>query len=170
MELMNKHAASAVVIVTGLVINLRFLLYSAAISPIVQRTRFSTKLLTAYWLTDQSYAAMSAHQSKLHTNADAVRFYLGAALCMALSWHLSVLAGYIFGNFAPPSMALDYAVPISFVALLIPTLKNKKYLVVAAFSFVVALLLNNLPYRIGLIATALLSVILATILTKKKAA
>lgn len=169
MELMTKHAAGLVVIATALIINLRFLLYSAALSPHLQRSSFFTKFFSAYSVTDQSYAVVSANQSQLTTSPDVVRFYLGTAVCMAMFWHLSVIAGFVFGNFAPASLALDYAVPLSFVALVIPTLKNKTYVVVAAFSSVVAVLLHPLPFRIGLIATALLSISVAAMLTRKRA-
>jgi predicted branched-subunit amino acid permease len=167
-ELMTKHAAGLVVIATGLIVNIRFLLYSAALSPHLQRSSFFTKLFSAYTLTDQSYAVVSAHQSTLKDSTEIVSFYLGTAVCMCFFWHASVIAGFIFGNFAPAALALDYAVPLSFVALVIPTLKNKTYVVVAAFSSVVSILLYNLPFRIGLIATALLSIGVAIMLTQKR--
>ncbi len=169
MDLMTKHAAGLVVIATGLIINIRFLLYSAALSPHLQRSSFFTKFFSAYTVTDQSYAVMSAHQGELNNSSEIVRFYLGTATCMAMFWHLSVVAGYVFGNFAPASLALDYAVPLSFVALVIPTLKNKTYVAVATFSSVVAILLHQLPFRIGLIVTALLSIAVATLLTRSRA-
>ena len=169
MELMQNHAAAIIVVITGLVINLRFLLYSAALSPVLQKSRFITKLAVAYTLTDQSYAVMSANENKLKTEADHVEFYLGTAACMYIVWQLAVVAGFIFGNFAPASWALDYAVPISFVALVIPTLKNRNYIIVAIFSSVASVMLNPLPYKLGLICTAALAITLAAYLTQKRA-
>jgi predicted branched-subunit amino acid permease len=169
MELMSQNAAAGVVVMTGLIINLRFLLYSAAMSPIVQKSGFMVKLVCSYWLTDQSYAVMSANHEKFKTNREAIHFYLGTCVCMALSWHLSVIGGFVFGNFAPASWSLDYAVPLSFLAFVVPALKNSKYVVVAAFSSVVSLLLNSMPYKLGLIVTALLAIGLAAVITRKKA-
>jgi len=167
-DLMTRNALSLVVIVSGLVINLRFLLYSAAMAPFLKNSNFLTKLFSAHMLTDQSYAVMSANQERLPTNKDAVNFYFGASLCMILVWQLSVVAGFIFGNFAPASWGLDYGVPLSFVALLVPTLKNKKYVVVSVFSAVVSVLLYSLPFKVGLIVTACLSIVLAAYLSGKK--
>ena len=166
-ELMNQNAASVVVVCTGLIINLRFLLYSAAISPVVQNSSALTKLACAYGLTDQSYAVISANQDKLKTNSDTIEFYFGASVCMMLAWYLSFIGGYVFGNFAPTTWALEYAVPLSFVALVIPTLKNRIYVAVAVFSSVVSLLLNDLPYKTGLIATALMAIAFGALLSKK---
>jgi predicted branched-subunit amino acid permease len=167
-DLMSKDAPSLVVIATGLVINLRFLLYSAALSPIVRESSFLTKLICAYCVTDQNYAVMSSNQRLLKSDQDAVHFYLGASLCMFLVWQSSVTAGFVFGNFAPASWSLDYAVPLSFVALVIPTIKDIRYVLVAAFSSVTSLLLSSIPYKLGLIITALLGIGLATLLLRKK--
>ncbi|MGE3973525.1 MAG: AzlC family ABC transporter permease [Bdellovibrionales bacterium] len=167
-DLMTKHAAIVVIIATGLIINLRFLLYSAALSPTLQRSSLLTKLTCSYFLTDQSYAVMTAHQDKLQNNKETISFYLGTCVCMAIAWHLSVIVGYVFGNFAPTTWALDYAVPLSFMALVVPTLKNKIHLLVALFSSVVSLMLHDMPYKTGLIFTALLAIAVGVLLTRKK--
>lgn len=166
-ELMTKNAASAVVVLTGLIINLRFLLYSAAMAPTLRQAPRWVQLACAHSLTDQSYAVTSAHQEKTQTNADMLQLYFGASVCMFIFWQLGVMLGYAFGNIAPAELALDYAVPLSFAALVVPTLKNRKYVLVALFSTVLSLCLHGLPYRLGLIATALPSIGLSVWLTRK---
>lgn len=167
-DLMSKNAAIAVVVATALAINLRFLLYSAALSPALRGTGFWTKLFCAHTVTDQSYAVMTASLPKTKTNTDAAMFYMGTAICMLIVWHSSVIAGFIFGNFAPASWSLDYAVPISFLALVIPTLKNRKYVIVALVSSVLSVLLYSFPLKMGLIITAAISISLAAVLTQKR--
>jgi predicted branched-subunit amino acid permease len=167
-DLMKVNAAFFVVIVTGLIINLRFLLYSAAMSPYLKDATPLIKFLCAFTLTDQSYAAMSANINKFKTNKEATQFYLGSAFCMFLVWHVSTITGYIFGNFAPTSFSLDYAIPLSFVALLVPTLKDKSHKAVALFSSLVSLLFFQLPLKTGLMITALLSIGFAWIIIQRK--
>lgn len=165
-ELMSQNALAVVVITTALVINLRFLLYSAGMSPYTRQSGFWAKLVVAHTLTDQSYAVMVANK-KLQTPLDSVSFYFGTSLCMFIVWHASWMAGYIFGNFAPPAWNLDFAIPLSFLALMIPSLKNKKHVLVVLFSTIVSVALYNMPLRLGLLATALLSIGFAYILTSK---
>jgi len=167
-DLMTKHAASVVVVATAFTINLRFLLYSAALSPSLRHSGFWTKLFCAHTLTDQSYAVMSAHHDQLKSDHEQVLFYMGTAVCMIIAWQSSVIAGFIFGNFAPASWSLDYAVPLSFLALVIPTLRNRLYVVIAIFSSVVSVLLSSLPYRVGLILTVALSIGLGAWLSRKR--
>jgi predicted branched-subunit amino acid permease len=167
-DLMRMNAAVFVVIATGLIINLRFLLYSAAMSPYLKEETPLIKFLCAFTLTDQSYAAMSANHDKFDTNTEATNFYLGTAACMVITWHASVIAGFIFGNFAPAALSLDFAIPLSFVALLIPTLKTKSHKWVALFSSIVSLLLYNFPLKTGLMVTALLSISLAWMIIQRR--
>lgn len=169
-ELMQKNAPVFVVLVAGLIINLRFILYSAAYSPVVQKSNFFVKILSAYFLTDQSYAVISANEEKLKNNNEVIVFYFGAAICMTLVWQGSVMAGYVFGNFAPKSWALDYAIPLSFISLVVPALKNKKYVMVAIFSTVASIVFKPMPYNLGLITTALLAIGYGMLLTRKKGA
>lgn len=168
-DLMSRHAPIFIVVITGLIINLRFLLYSAALSPRLRKSGFWTKFVSAYFLTDQSYAVMTVYEDRLQNNEEVIAFYFGSVACMTLCWHLSVMAGFAFGNFAPATWSLDYAVPLSFVALVIPSLKNLKYVYVAVFSFAASLIFKQIPYNLGLIVTSLSAILLATFLTRKKA-
>lgn len=169
-ELTIKHAAGPVIILTGLIINLRFLLYSAAMSPVLQRSSWGVKVLCAHFLTDQGYAVMAANMEKFKNNTEAIWFYLGSCAAMMLVWHSAFIGGYAFGNFAPAAWSLDFGVPLSFAALVIPSLKNRRYVFVALFSCAVSILLYPLPYRIGLFLTALLSIGLGTWLSRAKGA
>lgn len=166
-DLMKLNAAVLVVVGTGLIINMRFLLYSAALSPSLKDSSLMVKFFCAFTLTDQSYAAMSANSDHFVTNKDAVHFYMGTAICMLLAWHASVVAGYIFGNFAPSWLSLDFAIPLSFVALLVPSLKTKKHQAIALFSSVLSLVFFSLPLKIGLMLTALISIGVAWVMIKK---
>lgn len=169
-DLMSKNAAVLVVVTTGLIINLRFLLYSAALAPYLKESNFLTKFFCAFTLTDQSYAAMTANMDKIGDHKEAIQFYMGTAVCMLITWHASVIAGFAFGNFAPASLSLDYAIPLSFVALLMPTLKTNGHKAVAIFSSIVSLLLYSMPLKTGLMLTALLSIGLAWLVIGKKKA
>jgi 4-azaleucine resistance transporter AzlC len=167
-DLMTQNISILIVIVTGIVINLRFMLYSASLSVVVKESRFLTKLFVAYCLTDQTYAILMANKTKDQTKADTVMFYIGSSLSMIIAWQFAVFAGFIFGNLAPSSLALEFAVPLSFIALTVPSLKNAKYVYVALTSAVLSVILKDLPFNGGLLASAFIAIILGAILTRKK--
>lgn len=145
-DLMTKNVSLLVVVATGLVINLRFVLYSAAFSPFAREASWGTKLLSAYMLTDQSYAVMSANEAHFRSKQDALTFY--------------------FGNFSPRDWALDYAVPSSFVVLVIPTLKTWKHRAVAVCSGVFGILFRDLPLNVGLLVAAFCAMAVALLLMR----
>lgn len=167
-DLMKTQAAVFVVVTSGLIINARFLLYSAAMSPYLKEASPLVKFFCAFTLTDQSYAAMTANHEKFNTNAETVQFYMGTALAMLIAWHASVIAGFIFGNFAPASWALDFAIPLSFLAMLVPTLKRTGHKVVALFSSILSITFYELPLKMGMIVTALLAIALSWIIIQMR--
>ena len=137
-------------------------------SPYLKTAPPLIKFICAFTLTDQSYATMSSHQDDFKTNEDAVAFYLGTAASMMIIWNSSVVAGYVLGNFAPPALALDFAVPLSFVALLIPTLKTNSHRLVAVFSSILSVLFFGLPLKTGLMCTSLVAIALAWFIVERK--
>lgn len=168
LDLMTQNTTSAVIIATGLIINLRFMLYSAAFSPLVKSSGFLIKALCAYSLTDQTYSVTVANEDKLNNNTESLQFYIGASIPMIFTWQAAVLLGFVFGNFAPESLSLDYAVPLSFIALVLPTMKNRNYIYVAMFASVISILLKPMPYNLGLLTSGLLSLALGAYLSRKR--
>ncbi|MEC9281208.1 MAG: AzlC family ABC transporter permease [Bdellovibrionota bacterium] len=168
LELMSQKAAIVVVVLSGVVINLRMLLYSAGISPYLKQTSFFKRMFAAYGITDQSYAVLMANEDKLKTNKETLCFYSGAAFAMAACWQLTVLLGYVFGNIAPASLNLDFAIPLSFVALVLPSMKSRSYYLVGICSAFFSVLLHDLPYSLGLLFSAFISLGLAVFFVLKK--
>lgn len=169
-ELMSKQSPVFVVVLTGLIINLRFLLYSASMAYPLRNESFGTKLVSAHLLTDQPYAVMAASDQSALSQKQKVQFYLGATVCMAIGWHLSVIAGFLFGNFAPKSWALDFAIPLSFIAVLVPTLKTRLHVAVGFFATGAAIIFHEMPFGSGLIVAVITAMGFAAFLTRKKAA
>ena len=167
-DLMTQNTSSLVIIATGLIINLRFMLYSAAFSPFVAQSSIFMKAFCAYSLTDQSYSATVANEHKIKDLKESLEFYIGAAVPMIIGWQVAVLLGFAFGNFAPASLSLDYAVPLSFVALVIPTLKTRNYIYVAALASVLSILLQEVPFNLGLLISGLTSIAFGAFLTRRK--
>ncbi|WP_372655090.1 AzlC family ABC transporter permease [Halobacteriovorax sp.] len=167
-DLLMKDVPSSVIIITGLVINLRMILYSVSLSEVLKDSSVGTKTIGAYLVTDQAYAVYTANSNQLKSKEEKVPFYIGAALCMSFSWQLFVLVGFIFGNFLPSSLNLDFAVPLSFIALAMPTLRNKKYYYVALASSILSILFYNLPYNLGLLASGAIAMLFGSFLLRKK--
>src|SRR5690606_25353884 len=97
-QLMAGGAPAAMIIFAALAVNMRFMMYSAAISPFFAKQSLPRKLLISYLLTDQAFAvSLHAFHDKrrvLHRLA----FYLGAAIGMLIAFQGGVLIGSLVGS------------------------------------------------------------------------
>jgi predicted branched-subunit amino acid permease len=82
-------------------------------------------------------------------------YLLGAGLALWVTWQISTGAGIFLGARMPPSWALDFALPLTFIALLAPVLKDRPTVAAAVAAGVVAVLGAGWPYKLGLVVAAL---------------
>ena len=185
-DLLRSDTSLVVVVVTGVIINLRMLMYSASIAPYFQRYRARWKATLAYFLTDQAYAvAISRYERTDAERAEAVEgerqeatasesasttaasgatgerrdlYYLGVAATIWVVWVVSTIVGIGLGRGVPDSWGLEFAVPLVFLALLVPRLKDVPSAVAGGVGGLVAVLGAGLPYELGLPLAALVGV------------
>ncbi|MGI6557489.1 MAG: AzlC family ABC transporter permease [Limnochordia bacterium] len=132
------------VVSTTLLVNLRHLLMSAALSPHLGGLRRSFLGLFAFHITDETFAL---HSANLDRGPAHPWLLLGINLASYCTWVMSSLVGGLFGSILPDParLGLDFALPAMFIALLVIQLKGSIHVLVggvaAAVSVVVALLL-----------------------------
>jgi 4-azaleucine resistance transporter AzlC len=154
-QLFDAHAATAVVIATALVINSRHFMYSAALSPHFRDFPTAWRFALPYVMTDQAFA-VSITRFQQPADARFKRWYFtGAALGLWVTWQLTTSAGVILGAGVPDTWSLDFAIPLVFLALLVPTITNRPGLLAALVGGGVALAGHAIPYNLGLIVGAL---------------
>lgn len=161
LQLMQDHAPTFVVILTATAVNLRHAMYSASLAPHLGPLPLWRRALVAYALVDQTYGtAMNRYalDPRLSPREKAAVFF-GCATQICLLWYASTVAGALLGSGLPPALALDFAVPIAFIALFAPALRSVPHLAAALVSVVAALLFAFLPYGLGLIVAATLAML-----------
>lgn len=158
-QMMADNAPALVVVVTALAVNLRMAMYSAALTPHLGRAPVWQRALIAYTLVDQCYA-LAAQEYELRpqqSTAQKVAYFFGASLAVCPWWYGMTLLGATVGEAIPPSLALDFAVPITFLAMVAPMLRTLAHLVAALVSVTVALLLAWMPHNTGLLVAGLVA-------------
>jgi 4-azaleucine resistance transporter AzlC len=137
------------------VLNLRHALYSASVAPLLGHLSWPWKWLLAYLLTDEAYAA--AIPRLLDPAHRAVRHWLllGSGLALWSGWQLSTLAGVLLGQGLPADLPLDFALPLTFIAIIVPLINSRARLAAALVAGAAAVLAAGLPYKLGLFAAAL---------------
>jgi 4-azaleucine resistance transporter AzlC len=165
-QLAGLNTPIPVMIATGFIINLRHILYSVSIAPYTKNLSTSWKVILSYLLTDEAYAVTISHFNK--TNKPSKHWYfLGAGLALWGSWQVSTWFGIFLGAQIPPNWALDFTLALTFIALVIPMIKDRPGLISAITAGFVALLTAAFPYKLGLL-TATLAGIIAGIWSEKR--
>jgi 4-azaleucine resistance transporter AzlC len=136
-------------------INLRHALYSASVAPVLHALPRRWKLLLAYLLTDEAYAAAIPHLLAAPQSPVAHWILFGSGFALWAGWQLSTLAGVLIGAQLPADLGLDFALPLTFIAIVVPLIDNRARLITALTAGVVAVLLVTLPFKTGLFAAAL---------------
>ncbi|MEA5386982.1 AzlC family ABC transporter permease [Haloarculaceae archaeon H-GB11] len=147
------------VVLTAIVINLRMMMYSASIAPYFRRLAAPTKWIAAYLLTDQAYA-VSIAEFRQTTPGERSRkwFYFGAAVTLWVPWQIVTVVGALVGASVPEGLSLEFAIPLTFMALLVPTLDGRSTEIAALVGGGVAVVAAVFPFNLGLITAALLGV------------
>ncbi len=158
-QLLSEHAPLLIVIATGLAVNLRMAMYSAAMAQHVGALSFWRRALVAYTLTDQTFGTtIGVFEGRPRASAAwKVAYYFGAAVPVCVPWYFATWLGAVAGGAIPDALALDFAVPITFLALVAPALRSLPHLAAAAVSVGVSLALAWMPYNLWLLIAALLA-------------
>lgn len=159
-QLMADHAPFVVVVLTALVINARFLMYSASIASHFSGLSPVKKCVLSFFLTDQAYAmSVNRFDQADGDRMDKVAFYLGTSIFMVVSFWVATWIGARMGALIPEEWGLDFAVPLTFTALVIPAVKDRPALLAALTAGCVSLVASPIPYNLGLLVAALSGIV-----------
>jgi 4-azaleucine resistance transporter AzlC len=167
-QLVNEGAPAIVMILTIAVVNLRHMLYSASLAPYLKNLSLKWKVLLAYFLTDEAYAPSILNYEKEGSQTHKHWFTLGAGFSLWFIWQTSTAIGIFLGTAIPEDLSLDFALPLTFIAMVVPTLKKRPFIAAALSAGFTALLAYNLPFKLGLILAALVGIAVGTVLEGSK--
>jgi predicted branched-subunit amino acid permease len=159
LQQMSENAPTIIVILTALAVNMRMAMYSAALLPWLGAAPLWQRAAIAYLNTDQTYAMSIAEYERRAemTISERVAYFFGLAAPVAPAWYGMTVAGALLGRQIPPQFALDFALPITFIAILAPMLRTLAHVAAALTSIVATLALSPLPYNTGLLVAAALA-------------
>ncbi len=164
--LIGQGAAAAVILLTTFMINLRMAMYSASLSVFLRGLGAGTRVGLAYLMTDQAYA-FSVLRYRREPDLPRRDYYLGVAVPLWIVWQLATAAGALAGAQVPPGWQLDFAIPLTFLALLAPAVRDRPGLAAAVVGGGLALALRGLPYNLGLVVASLAGIATGTAVERR---
>lgn len=166
-QLWAAGTPALLMVATVAMVNLRHALYSAAIAPTLAHLPRRWKLLLAYLLTDEAFAAMAR---QLEDRSPARHwFFLGAGLTLWFGWQVSTVLGVVIGKQVPMDWPLDFFLPLTFIAIIVPALHARAHLAAALVSGTAAVVFATMPYKLGLMLAACLGIAVGSLLRRASA-
>jgi len=155
-QLMVENAGIAFVLLAALAVNLRMAMYSASLVPYLGAAPLWQRATVAYLNFDQTYITAIARyeayaQMSVH---DRVLYFFGVATPITPVWFGATLAGILAGQTIPEAWALDFIMPIMFLAMVAPMVRSLAHVAAAVVSVSVGIALAGLPSGFGLLIAA----------------
>ncbi|MEO0359045.1 MAG: AzlC family ABC transporter permease [Pseudomonadota bacterium] len=159
LSLMQDQAPTIIAILTALVVNSRMAMYSAALAPYLGKAPLWKRAFVAYGLVDQAFALSDAAYQRFPDWSVGQRIaYFAGSSCMVCSlWMVCTFAGALLGDQLPDWLAIDFALPLAFLAMVAPALRTMAHVAAALTSAVAALTFAFVPYGLGLLIAAFLA-------------
>lgn len=130
-DVLGDGGGAVVAIIAALTINLRMVLYSASMAPHLVHEKQWRRMVMAYLLTDQAYGASIGRWDDGEPDERKFPYFLGAGATLWVFWIASTFIGGLIGPAVPDDLPLDFAVPLVFLVLLVPSLVSKPALAAA---------------------------------------
>ena len=159
-SLFGQGASIIVILITTFFINLRHMLYGAAIGPKLKGVKIRSRILMSFFLTDETFAVVSRFREIK------VRYYWGTALAMYFNWQLWTFVGMLCVDYlkAFVSISLGFIMVPAFLPIIFQQIQSKSNIVCAVLSVCLSLLFLEMPSQTGLLVAAVLSIIAVLIL------
>ena len=166
LQLFSGGASSLVIISSVGAVNSRHLLYGAVVSEHLSDLKLIWKIIISYFLIDQAFAISNEYLKK-NENKNRYFHLVGAGATCWVIWQSTTFLGIILGAAIPEKLGLSFAVPLTFLALLVNDLRKLINVIVIIISGLVATLgYNFIPFKAYIIIAALTGFISAIILTR----
>ncbi|MCR8923466.1 AzlC family ABC transporter permease [Dasania sp. GY-MA-18] len=160
--MLTSGAGLLSILLTSFMISSRHLLYGMAMRPHIAQLSLPWRLSLGFLLTDEMFVLASPKGGQFDR-----WFALGAGLGFYLSWNLWTLLGIVIGQQLNDleSWGLDFVIAATFIALLIPAIKNSSSLLAALIAALLSVLFSWLQLPGALLLAALIAMALAYLLS-----
>ena len=167
LQLLSAGASSLVILSSVGAVNSRHLLYGAVLSEHLSDLNLTWKIIVSYFLCDQAFAVSNDHLKKNKNDKDKYFHLIGGGFNCWTIWQITTLIGIYLGSIIPEKLGLTFAIPLTFLALLVNDFRKLINVIVIIISGTVATLgYQIIPFKAYVIVAAIVGLFVAIILTK----
>jgi 4-azaleucine resistance transporter AzlC len=166
-QLLASNAPALLIVLTTLIINLRFMMYSASLRLHFADAPLGRRLAVAYLTADNVYGLMLGRFTDHPDDPGKYDYFLGAGLVVWSAWQAAVLAGILIGAGVPAQWRLEFAAPLAFIAISIPFLRDRATLAAALAAGVAVVVASDLPFRLAIVVAAITGIAVGLLAEKR---
>jgi predicted branched-subunit amino acid permease len=152
LPLILAHAPVWVIFATGLVVNLRFVIFSALLAPHFSHLPWRQRLLYGYISGDMTIAIFLQRFPTTAPVPGKLSYLKGLVFPNWAAWQAGSLTGIFLGSAVPAEWGLGFAGTLAILCITVPLIANRAALCGVLVAGAVAVLANNFPYKLGLLA------------------
>jgi predicted branched-subunit amino acid permease len=153
LPLIVAHTPALVIFATALVVNLRFVIFSAAVSPHFAHLPWPKRIWYGYFCSDMLMAFFPQRfpHETVHRPAGKSGFFWGISNPNWLAWQVGAIAGIFLAGQIPESWQVGFAGTLALLGIMIPLTINLPALAGVVVAATVAVAAVGLPFRLGLL-------------------
>lgn len=163
-NLLKENAATAIIIFSALMINLRHVIYSASLSDLSKEHPKRTLGMLSYFLTDECFVTLNKKMQKKEKISPG--YFFGAGLTLWILWQVSTYIGTVLGAELPAWLHIQHFSDFIFLAIVVQAARSKEVIVGVILAFFLSALLVSLPFKLNVLIAAMLAAYVATRLRK----
>ena len=168
LQLLSGGASTFIAITSVGVINSRHLLYGAVLSEYLEKLSLLKKLIISYFIVDQGFAESNKFFKKNKSEEYLHYHLIGTGCTMWVCWQIATLSGIILGSFVPEELGLKFAIPLTFIAIVVQDLKKIDHVIVMITCGLSSLLFFDAPFKSYIIISPVIALFVASLLLRLK--
>ncbi|MDM9559871.1 MULTISPECIES: AzlC family ABC transporter permease [Bordetella] len=164
LPLIASGAPLWLIFMAGCVVNLRFIIFGAALHPYFRHLSWPRRLGLGYFTTDMGFVLFMPRfgDAAERGTREQLWYFMGTIAPGWVVWQASSIVGIYLGTLVPATWSLDFAAVLALLAITVPLANSKPMLVSMLAAGLTAWVGQLLPLRLGL-AAAVIAGILAGI-------
>ena len=166
-QLLASAAPAALIVHTTLIINLRFMMYSASLRVHFADAPLRWRIAIAYLTADNVYGLLLGRFSEHPNDEGKLEYFIGAGVVVWAAWQVAVLGGILIGAGVPASWRLEFAAPLAFIAMTIAHLRDRAMIAAALAAGVAVIAAHELPLRLNIVLAAAVGIAAGLFFEKK---
>lgn len=152
-----------VIFATALVVNLRFVIFSALLGPHFAHLPMRQRFVLGYISGDVTIALFLQRYPSPAREPGKLSFLKGLMIPNWFAWQIGSLIGIFLGSAVPAEWQLGFAGTLAILCIMVPLILNRAALCGVLVAAVASVLAHGLPYKLGLLLAVLVGMVTAMV-------